>query len=152
MNQETDHSTHDAEADARNDSVKIYVNGDIVPRTEAKVSVYDAGFMLGDGVWEGLRLQKGRWLFVDEHLARLFEAARAIDLDIGVDAGALEKALDDTARANGMTDGVHARLMVTRGVKSRPFQDPRLSRSGPPRCVGVGSLWTDVSGCSRSRW
>lgn len=123
-------STHDAGTDPRNESIRIYVNGRIVPKAEAVVSVYDSGFLLGDGVWEGIRLYRGRWAFLDEHLARLFEAARAIDLKIGMDAAELGKALDDTARANGMTDDVHARLMVTRGPKSRPFQDPRLSRAG----------------------
>ncbi len=124
-------STHDAQSDARNETIRIYVNGHIVPKAQAVVSVYDSGFLLGDGVWEGIRLYRGRWAFLDEHLARLFEAARAIDLDIGMDAGDLRSALDETAAANGMTEDVHARLMVTRGPKTRPFQDPRLSRSGP---------------------
>ncbi|GJL82354.1 MAG: aminotransferase class IV [marine bacterium B5-7] len=126
-----DYSTHDADHDPRNDDLKLFVNSRIVPRTEAVVSVYDAGFMLGDGVWEGLRLYNGHWAFLDEHLDRLFEASRAIDLDIGMDKADLTRALDDTARANDMTANVHARLMVTRGIKSKPFQDPRLSRHGP---------------------
>ncbi|GLQ06937.1 D-amino acid aminotransferase [Sneathiella chinensis] len=129
--QDVHHSTHAAEIDARNDSLKIYVNGDIVPREKAVVSVYDSGFMLGDGIWEGIRLYNGRWAFVDEHLDRLFGAAKAIDLDLGLDRAGLLQALDDTARANGMTGNVHARLMVTRGIKVKPFQDPRLSQSGP---------------------
>lgn len=124
-------STHDAEADPRNDDLKLYVNGRIVPRSEAVVSVYDAGFMLGDGVWEGLRLYNGRWAFLDEHLDRLFEAAKAIDLDIGKSRDEIAAALDATAAANAMRDHAHARLMVTRGVKAKPFQDPRLSRTGP---------------------
>jgi branched-chain amino acid aminotransferase len=124
-------TTHDAAADPRNAELRIYVNGRLVPRAEATVSVYDSGFLLGDGVWEGIRLHNGRWAFLGEHLDRLFEAARAIDLDIGMDRAGLAKALDDTARANAMRDNVHARLMVTRGPKARPFQDPRLSRSGP---------------------
>ena len=124
-------STHDADHDARNDALKIYVNGRIVPRAEATVSVYDSGFLLGDGVWEGIRLYKGKWAFLDAHLDRLFEAAKAIDLDIGMDRSGVAAALDATAQANGMTKDVHARLMVTRGVKAKPFQDPRLSRSGP---------------------
>lgn len=124
-------TTHDAAADPRNSAIRIYVDGNIVPRAQAVVSVYDSGFLLGDGVWEGIRLHNGRWAFLDAHLDRLFEAARAIDLDIGMDRTQLRKALDDTAAANGMRDDVHARLMVTRGVKARPFQDPRLSRSGP---------------------
>ncbi len=124
-------STHDAAADARNDDLLIHVDGSVVPRAEAKVSVYDSGFMLGDGVWEGLRLYNGKWAFLDEHIYRLFEAAKAIDLDIGRTRAQIAAALDDTARANKMHENVHARLMVTRGVKTKPFQDPRLSVSGP---------------------
>lgn len=124
-------TTHDAEGDPRNDDIKIYVNGDIVQKSEAKVSVYDSGFMLGDGVWEGLRLYKGRFAFLEEHLDRLFGAAKAIDLDIGMTQAALTEALYDTVRANDMSHNVHARLMVTRGIKRKPFQDPRLSQDGP---------------------
>ena len=124
-------STHDAEDDPRNATVRIWVNGDLVPRDEARVSVYDSGFMLGDGVWEGLRLNHGRWAFLDDHLDRLFEAARAIDLDIGLDRAGLAAALEATRSANGMETDAHARLMVTRGRKARPFQNPRLSRFGP---------------------
>ena len=128
----TDHvSTHQSEEDARNDAILIYLNGRIVPKRDAMVSVYDSGFMLGDGVWEGLRLYDGRWAFLDEHLDRLFEAAKAIDLDIGLDRAGVRQALFDTQTANGMQTDAHARLMVTRGVKTRPFQHPALSRSGP---------------------
>jgi branched-chain amino acid aminotransferase len=122
--------THDSVEDPRNESILIYVNGDIVPRAEAKVSVYDSGFMLGDGVWEGLRLHHGRLLFEDLHLARLYEAAKAIDLDIGLSPAELKAVLYRTIEANGMRDGVHLRLMVTRGPKKTPFQDPRLSLWG----------------------
>jgi branched-chain amino acid aminotransferase len=131
MNTPSTTTTHDAEADERNAQLKIYVNGAIVHRDEARVSVYDSGFLLGDGVWEGIRLYQGRWAFLDEHMDRLFEAAKAIDLDIGMDRAAVIRALDDTAAANAMRENVHARLMVTRGVKAKPFQDPRLSRTGP---------------------
>ena len=124
-------TTHQAEEDARNDSILIYVDGKIVPKTQATVSVYDSGFMLGDGVWEGLRLYDGKWAFVDEHIDRLFEAAKAIDLDIGMDRAGVMRALEDTRAANNMTTDAHARLMVTRGIKVRPFQHPSLSRSGP---------------------
>jgi branched-chain amino acid aminotransferase len=128
----TDHvTTHQAEEDARNDAILIYVNGTLKPRAEATVSVYDSGFMLGDGVWEGLRLYDGRWAFLDDHLDRLFEAAKAIDLDVGMDRDGVVSALSETQRANGMTTDAHARVMVTRGVKHRPFQHPSLSRSGP---------------------
>ncbi len=124
-------STHDAEDDPRNVDLKIFVNGAIVPRDEAKVSVYDSGFMLGDGIWEGLRLYNGWWAFLDEHLDRLFGAAKAIDLDLGMTREEAAQALNATAAANDMTNDVHARLMVTRGIKTKPFQDPRLSKSGP---------------------
>lgn len=124
-------ATHEAEVDARNERILIYVDGRLCPRAEATVSVYDSGFLLGDGVWEGLRLHNGRWAFLDDHLDRLFEAARAIDLDIGMDRAGVVEALEATRAANGMTDDAHARLMVTRGVKARPFQHPALSRSGP---------------------
>ncbi|WP_373355313.1 D-amino acid aminotransferase [Pseudoroseicyclus sp. CXY001] len=127
----TETSTHASEEDARNETLQLWLNGRVVPKAEALVSIYDSGFMLGDGVWEGLRLYHGRWAFLDEHLARLFEAAKAIDLDIGMSADALAAALDETRAANGMQTDAHARLMVTRGVKHRPFQHPALSRSGP---------------------
>jgi branched-chain amino acid aminotransferase len=128
----TDHvSTHQAEEDARNEAISIYVNGRILPKAEAVVSVYDAGFMLGDGVWEGIRLYDGRWSFLDEHIERLFEAAKAIDLDIAMTPEQVKSALLETQKANGMTTDAHARLMVTRGVKTRPFQHPKLSQRGP---------------------
>jgi branched-chain amino acid aminotransferase len=95
------------------------------------VSVYDSGFMLGDGVWEGIRLYNGTWSFLDEHLDRLFEAAKAVDIDIGLTRNQLVQAIFDTQAANGMTSDAHARLMVTRGVKTRPFQHPKLSQRGP---------------------
>ena len=124
-------TTHQAEEDNRNETILIYLNGRIVPKADALVSVYDSGFMLGDGVWEGLRLYDGRWAFLDEHMDRLFEAAKAIDLDIGMTRAEVIDALEKTRVANAMTTDAHARLMVTRGVKSRPFQHPSLSRQGP---------------------
>ncbi len=130
MNQE--HTiTHQAQEDARNDHIQIYLNGDIVAKDDAVVSVYDSGFMLGDGVWEGMRLYQGKWAFLDEHIARLFEGAKAIDLDIGMTPAQLVDALELTRQANEMYDNVHVRMMVTRGVKTRPFQHPALSQSGP---------------------
>src|ERR1700704_6538157 len=113
-------------ADARNDKVLVYVNGAFVPRNEAVVSVFDSGFALGDGVWEGLRLVKGRLISLDAHMDRLFEGARSIDLDIGLTREGVVKAMQDTLDRNGMTDGAHLRLMVTRGLKSTPNQDPRF--------------------------
>ncbi|WP_163847935.1 D-amino acid aminotransferase [Pseudooceanicola aestuarii] len=127
----TEQTTHDADHDPRNDHLMFWLNGKVVAAQDAKVSIYDSGFMLGDGIWEGLRLYNGRWAFVDAHLDRLFEAALAIDLDIGIDRAGLKAALEAVRQANGMETDAHARLMVTRGVKSRPFQHPSLSRSGP---------------------
>ncbi len=128
---DTDHvSTHDAAADARNDDIKIYVDGNIVHRDDAKVSVYDSGFMLGDGLWEGLRLYDGVLSFLDAHLDRLYEAALYLDLDIGMDRAELTQAIHDTLRANDMHTDVHLRVMVTRGRKRKPFQHPHLSMWG----------------------
>jgi branched-chain amino acid aminotransferase len=128
-------STHDAEIDARNETILIWVDGALVPKAEARVSVYDSGFMLGDGVWEGLRLHAGRWAFLENHLDRLFEAARAIDLDMRLDRDGVRAALEATRTANGMETDAHARLMVTRGRKARPFQHPKLSRFGPTMVI-----------------
>ncbi|UWQ21744.1 aminotransferase class IV [Jannaschia sp. W003] len=127
----TDHTTHAAEDDPRNETVLVWVDGALVPRAEAKVSVFDSGFMLGDGMWEGMRLHRGRWGFLEEHMDRLFSSCRAVSIDIGMTRDEVLDALRRTAEANGMTDDVHCRLMVTRGVKVRPFQHPSLSRSGP---------------------
>ena len=125
------HTTHDAEADDRNDHILIYVDGQIVPKADAKVSVYDSGFMLGDGMWEGLRLYDGEWAFFDDHMDRLFNSLKAVSLDSGLTPGAVRDILDRTAQANGMTGDAHARLMITRGRKAKPFQHPSLSRFGP---------------------
>lgn len=125
------HSTHASEEDIRNRDILIYINGELVPREEAKISVYDSGFMLGDGMWEGLRLYNGKWAFFDEHMDRLFESCKAVDLNIGMTQNDIREALNHTAKANGMHSDVHCRLMVTRGVKIRPFQHPSLSQSGP---------------------
>lgn len=124
-------TTHTAEDDPRNETILIWINGTLKPRAEALVSVFDSGFMLGDGVWEGLRLYDGRWSFIGAHMDRLFEAAKAIDLDIGLTRDQLIHAVTETQQANDMTTDAHCRLMVTRGIKSRPFQHPSLSRQGP---------------------
>ena len=128
-------STHEAEEDRRNADILIWVNGALTHRAEATVSVYDSGFMLGDGVWEGLRLYNGRWTFLEEHIDRLFEAAKAIDLDIGMTPAQVIAALEETRTANDMQTDAHARLMVTRGVKRLPFQHPRLSTKGPTMVI-----------------
>jgi branched-chain amino acid aminotransferase len=125
--------THHGADDARNRDILIYVNGELYPRERAVVSVFDSGFILGDGIWEGLRVHRGGIAFLDMHLARLFEAAKAIDLDIGLDRPALSRALFRTLAANHMTEGVHVRLMVTRGMKSTPYQDPRA-------CIGPATI------------
>ena len=117
--------SQDFAVDPRNADLRIYLNGALVPRAEAKVSIFDAGFVLGDGVWEGLRLHKGRLLFLNAHLDRLFEGLKAIALDIGLSREALIDELRRTLDANGMTDGAHLRLMVTRGEKAAANQDPR---------------------------
>jgi branched-chain amino acid aminotransferase len=116
---------HDV-SDPRNASILINVNGELKPRSEAVVSVFDSGFLLGDGVWEGLRVHKGKLPFLDRHLDRLFEGARAIAMEIGLSREELTRRLYDTLDANGMSEGVHVRLMVTRGVRSTPYQDPRV--------------------------
>jgi branched-chain amino acid aminotransferase len=130
------HGTHDFADDPRNADVLVSVNGSLVPRSEAVVSVFDAGFVLGDGVWEGLRVTAGHPAFLERHLDRLYEGAAAIMLDIGRTRDELTAAIYETLRGNDMTDGVHVRLMVTRGPKSTPYQDPRMS-AGPATVVIV---------------
>ncbi|QSB45333.1 aminotransferase class IV [Tsuneonella flava] len=122
--------------DPRNEDVRVYVNGQFHPRESATVSIFDAGFVLGDGVWEGLRLVRGNLVELDAHLDRLFEGARAIQLDIGLDRKGVEQILRDTLAENDMHDGVHIRLMITRGRKWTPNQDPRFT-VGPPTIVAV---------------
>ena len=126
--------THDHDDDPRNAEILIWVNGELLPRDRAVVSVFDSGFVLGDGVWEGLRVSAGHPAFLDQHLDRLEEGARAIMLDLGMSRDEITDAIYATLRANKMTDGVHVRLMVTRGVKSTPYQDPRMT-IGPATVV-----------------
>jgi branched-chain amino acid aminotransferase len=114
-----------------NQNILIYVNGELLPRSEAVISVYDSGFLMGDGVWEGIRLIQNKWIFLDEHIDRLFEGARAIDLELGLSAEQITNAILETQHANNMSDQAHARVMFTRGVKVKPFQQPALSTSGP---------------------
>ena len=118
-------------SDNRNKDIKIYINGVFYHRSEAKVSVFDSGFLMGDGIWEGLRLVDDKWIFVDEHLDRLFEGCKAIDIDIGMSKSELLLALKQTKEINAMTTDAHARLMITRGDKVKPFQQPALSENGP---------------------
>lgn len=128
MNMET--GSHAHHEDPRNDKVRIYVNGRIVPRAEAVVSVFDSGFLLGDGVWEGIRLHNNKLAFLQEHLDRLYEGAKAIDLDIGMPPQELAKKIMDTCAANGMHSGVHIRLVVSRGLKKTPYQSPKANVGG----------------------
>ena len=127
--------SQDFSPDPRNAQALIYLNGRLVPRAEAKVSLFDAGFLVGDGIWEGIRLHKGALLFLDEHLDRLFWGARQIGLDIGMDRATLVGELKRTLAANQMHDGVHIRLMVTRGEKSAPNQDPRNALGKPTLAI-----------------
>ncbi|MGB1235410.1 MAG: aminotransferase class IV [Planktomarina sp.] len=123
--------THTADDDTRNEDILIYINGDLLPRDQAKVSVYDSGFMLGDGMWEGMRLYDGTWAFFDDHMDRFFDSCKAVSLDVGLDRAGIAAALEQTRVANDMHTDVHCRLMLTRGVKVKPFQHPKLSQSGP---------------------
>ena len=123
--------THDFVADPRNLEILIYINGKFYPRQDASVSVLDSGFLLGDGVWEGIRLHNGKFLFLEQHLERLFWGASQIDMDIGKTIDEITSILYDTVKFNKMKNGVHVRLVVSRGVKSTPYQDPGFTVSGP---------------------
>jgi len=128
------HGTHDYEGDPRNKDILININDELHPRDEARISVFDSGYILGDGVWEGIRFHNGTLFQVDQHLKRLYEGAKALDMDIGLTREALTQRLYETCRANDMESGVHIRLMVTRGIKATPYQDPRIT-IGPPTVV-----------------
>jgi branched-chain amino acid aminotransferase len=128
--------THDHDDDPRNADILVWVNGTLLPRDKAVVSVFDSGFVLGDGVWEGLRVRGGQPAFLELHLDRLFEGAKAIMMEMALTREEITAAIYETLRANEMVDGVHVRLMVTRGVKSTPYQDPRVT-IGPPTVVIV---------------
>ena len=125
------HGTHDFDGDARNREILININGELFPRDEAKVSVFDSGYILGDGVWEGIRLHNGKLFHIRQHLRRLYEGAKALDMEIGLEQDELQQRIEDTCAANSMQSGVHIRLMVTRGIKATPYQDPRITISPP---------------------
>lgn len=125
------HGTHNAEIDDRNKDVLIYVNGELLPREEAKISVFDSGYLVGDGVWEAMRLYEGKLAFVDLHLDRLWDGAKAIGMELGFEREWLVEQIEKVLEANQMKTGVHLRVMVTRGIKKTPSQDPRLTLSGP---------------------
>jgi len=124
-------STHSAIADPRNENVKIYINGEFHSRENAQISVFDSGFLVGDGIWEGLRLHNGKFAFLDKHLDRLFAGASAIHLDIGLNKEELVNALLETVEINEMTDDAHVRIMITRGNKKTPSQHPSNVIGGP---------------------
>tara|TARA_B100001059_G_scaffold230637_1_gene265135 strand:+ start:85 stop:999 length:915 start_codon:yes stop_codon:yes gene_type:complete len=125
------HGTHNAEADARNEKVWISINGEFFQRSEAKISVFDSGYLVGDGVWEGIRLHHGKLVFIDDHLKRLWTSAKATGIELPFTKDELIASIDRTLSKNEMNDGVHVRIMVTRGIKKTPSQDPRLTISGP---------------------
>ena len=119
-----------SDTDLRNQDIKIYINGKFYDRSEAKISVFDSGFLLGDGIWEGIRLVNNKWLFLDEHLDRLYEGCKAIDLNLDITPEDIKIAISETQKINKMHDAAHARLMITRGDKIKPFQQPSLSNKG----------------------
>ena len=119
--------THDYQQDPRNANILININGELLAREDAKISVFDSGYVLGDGAWEGIRLHRGKLLFLDAHLDRLYEGAKTLDIDMPLSKEQLGERIYETCRANDMESGVHIRLMVTRGIKSTPYQDPRMT-------------------------
>ena len=125
------HGTHNADFDDRNKDVQIFINGDFFHRSEAKISVFDSGYLVGDGVWEGIRLYKGKLAFIDEHLERLWTAAKATGISIACSKTEMIEKIFSTIKINNMHDEVHVRVMLTRGIKKTPSQDPRLTISGP---------------------
>jgi len=124
-------STHDYEIDSRNDNIQIYINGQFFPRADAKVSVMDSGYLLGDGVWEGIRLYNNHLIHLEKHLERLYEGAEAIQMDIGVSKSEMKSALEKTLKKNEMISDVHIRLIVSRGIKSTPYQHPKVTIGHP---------------------
>lgn len=143
------HGTHNALEDPRNAGVRIYVNGELLPRDEAKISVFDSGYLVGDGVWEGLRLHDGVLVFLDAHLDRLWQGAATIGMKLSLTREELVQAIDETLEANSMTDGVHVRVMLTRGIKKTPSQDPRLTLSGPNLVIIAEHKVADPSSLER---
>ena len=123
--------THEYVSDPRNKEIKISINGEIFEREEAKISVFDSGFLLGDGVWEGIRLHNGKLCFLDEHLTRLYDGAKSIDMKIGKTVKEMKEEIENVLNVNEMKDGVHLRLIVSRGIKATPYQDPKVTISDP---------------------
>ncbi|WKV11576.1 aminotransferase class IV [Marivirga harenae] len=123
--------THKAVEDPRNKDIKIYINGELLPREDAKISVFDSGYLVGDGIWEAFRIHKGKMLFVQQHLDRMWQSAKVIGLQLPFTKEELLQMVQKTLDVNNMKDHVHTRVMVTRGIKKTPSQDPRLTISGP---------------------
>jgi branched-chain amino acid aminotransferase len=123
--------THNAVEDPRNRDIKIFINNELFPRAEAKISVFDSGYLVGDGIWEAFRVHQGKMLFVEKHLDRMWQSAKVIGLSLPFTKEELVKMVQKTLDANDMKDHIHARVMVTRGIKKTPSQDPRLTISGP---------------------
>ncbi|GBL03388.1 aminotransferase class IV [Glaciecola sp. KUL10] len=123
--------THQYQDDPRNEHILININGEYFARADAKISVFDSGFILGDGVWEGIRLHEGKLAFIEQHMKRLYDGAKALDMQMNVSKDELVQRLYETCRKNKMHDGVHIRLMVTRGIKATPYQDPRVTITPP---------------------
>ncbi|MGQ8366322.1 aminotransferase class IV [Glaciecola sp. 1036] len=140
--------THNFHADPRNQDILININGQLFPRADAKISVFDSGFILGDGVWEGIRMHEGKLAFINEHMERLYKGATALDMDIGLSKQQLVKRIYDTCDANQMSDQVHIRLMITRGEKSTPYQDPRVTIS-PPTIVIIAEYKEPIAPSSK---
>ena len=124
-------STHDYEIDSRNDNIQIYIDGQFFPRADAKVSVMDSGYLLGDGVWEGIRLYNNHLIHLEKHLERLYEGAETIQMDIGISKSEMKSALEKTLKKNEMISDVHIRLIVSRGIKSTPYQHPKVTIGHP---------------------
>ena len=124
-------STHDYEIDSRNDNIQIYIDGQFFPRTDAKVSVMDSGYLLGDGVWEGIRLYNNHLIHLEKHLERLYEGAETIQMDIGISKSEMKSAIEKTLKKNEMISDVHIRLIVSRGIKSTPYQHPKVTIGHP---------------------
>jgi branched-chain amino acid aminotransferase len=143
------HGTHNAVEDSRNDNILIYINGELFPRKEAKISVFDSGYLVGDGIWEAVRLHDGVLVFLDLHLDRLWKAAATVGLDLKMTRKELVDKIWQTLKANNMNDGVHVRFMITRGIKKTPSQDPRLTISGPN--LVIIPEYKEASGESREK-
>lgn len=125
------HGTHNALDDPRNAEVLISINGELFHRKDAKISVFDSGYLVGDGIWEGLRLHHGTLVFWDDHMDRLYQGAKTIGMDLGMTRDEIKSQVELVLSANEMNDGIHVRIMITRGIKKTPSQDPRLTISGP---------------------